>query len=354
MRDILLIYRGRVFDTEIKPRLEQFKDDIITLVTENKLTRNLVSHLIKDYKQKINLITIDEFLDDNIITKFMKFKAALGNPPYQNNESESDAGKLYIDITKKTMDILDDDGIIDFHTPDTLVRDGRNKFTVKKQGLRSVDYTANESFNEGVTIVNWIYDKSYKGDDVEVTNKDKSVDIRKYTDSMVDKNDLIGIKLFEKIKEGKSKLFTSGQRANKNKDTKDEIYKYKVHMNWFKNKVAYTDEPPILFGKKKIFISISKSYTEDNFNISNDDFGQLQLMIDITDYTDEQINNIKQFLFHPICVNICNKYKTLYGTGFNNMLYTFPEIDINKRYTQEDIIKLFKLTDVEVSYLLND
>ena len=166
MRDILLIYRGRVFDTEIKPRLEEFKNDNITLVTENKLTQNIVSHLIKDYKQNINLITINEFLDNNIITKFMKFKAAVGNPPYQNNESESDAGKLYIDITKKTMDIIDYDGIIDYHTPDTLVRDGRNKFTVKQKGLRSVDYTANESFKEGVTIINWIYDKSYDGDEV--------------------------------------------------------------------------------------------------------------------------------------------------------------------------------------------
>lgn len=352
MKDILLIYRGRVFDTEIKPRLEEFKDDNITLVTENKLTRNLISHLIRDYKQKINLLTVDEFLDDNIITKFMKFKAAVGNPPYQNSESESDAGKLYIDVTKKTMEILDYDGIIDFHTPDTLVRDGRNKFTIKQKGLRSVDYTANESFKEGVTIINWIYDKSYDGDDVEVTNKDRSIDVRKYTESLVDKNDKVLINLFEKLKENPTKLFTSDQQVNDNQETQDSIYKYKVYMNYYKNKIRYSKSIPKLFGKKKISISISKTYNEENFIICEKDFGQLHLMIDVSELSDIQIENIKSFLFNEISINICNKYKKLYGTGFNNMLYVFPEINYDINYTNSEVAKVFGLSENDIVEIL--
>lgn len=352
MKNVLLIYRGRVFDTEIKPRLEEFKNESITLVTENKLTRNLVKHLVSDYTQEINLFTTDEFLDDTIITKFMKFKAIIGNPPYQNNDSESDAGKLYLDITKKSKEILTEDGIISFHTPDTLVRDGRNKFTIKERGLRSVDYTANEKFNEGVTIINWIYDKTYTGDTVEVTNKDGSVDIRKYTDSLVDKNDKVFISLFERLKDTPSKLFVSDQQVNDNKIEKDDVYKYKVYMNYYKDKIRYSKIVPKLFGREKIFISISKTYSKENFKISNEDFGQLQLMIDVSNLKSNQIENIKSFLFNEISINICNKYKKLYGTGFNNMLYVFPEINFNIKYSNKEVQLVFGLSDIEVLEIL--
>ena len=352
MKNILLIYRGRVFDTEIKPRLDEFKNDNVFLIVENELSVNIVKYLIEDLTQKITLLTINEFLNYNIITKSMKFKAAVGNPPYQNNKSESDAGKLYIDITKKTMDILDYDGIVDYHTPETIVRDGRNKFTVKKKGLRSVDYTANESFNEGVTIINWIYDKSYDEDEVEVTNKDRSVDVRKYTDSLVDKNDKVLINLFEKLKENPTKLFTSDQQVNTNQEKKDSIYKYKVYMNYYKDKIKYSKPIPKFFGKKKISISISKGYTKENFLISKKDFGQLHLMIDISGLNDIQLQNIKSFLFNEISINICNKYKKLYGTGFNNMLYVFPKIDYNVNYTNSEVAKVFGLSTNDIVEIL--
>ena len=53
MRNVILIYRGQVFDTEIKPRLDQYKSDNVVLVIDNKLTRKIVGYLINDYEQKI-------------------------------------------------------------------------------------------------------------------------------------------------------------------------------------------------------------------------------------------------------------------------------------------------------------
>ena len=46
MKNVLLIYRGQVFDKEINPRLEQYKNDNIVLVIDNKLTQNIVSYII--------------------------------------------------------------------------------------------------------------------------------------------------------------------------------------------------------------------------------------------------------------------------------------------------------------------
>ena len=42
MKNILLIYRAQVFDTEIKPRLDEFKNDNVFLVVENKISVNIL------------------------------------------------------------------------------------------------------------------------------------------------------------------------------------------------------------------------------------------------------------------------------------------------------------------------
>ena len=83
------------------------------------------------------------FHKDSLVENFnMKFDVVLGNPPYQDYNSQSDAGKLYIEFTKKSNQIVKDDGYICFITPETIVRDGRNKFSIRKiNGLKYVNHT---------------------------------------------------------------------------------------------------------------------------------------------------------------------------------------------------------------------
>ncbi len=282
----------------------------------------------------------------------MKFDVIVGNPPFQNTNSESDAGKLYIDITKKAISLLSDNGILSFITPETIIRDGRNKFNIKNfQGLKYVNHTTNKYFKVGVNIISWLIDKNYNGK-ISIVNRNGMIDLRNNTETLVDIEEIKGVKIFEKLKLEKSKLFVVDQSG---KDWKNENNEglYVVNKNINKTKLSYTSVRPKLYGRRKLVISMSSSYKPELVYDSYDDFGELHVMCDITDYNENQIINIKEFLFNPICIQICDKYKKLYKKGFNSMLYLFPQIDVNRTYTNKDVQKLFKLTDEEVTYFLS-
>ena len=323
--------------------------------TENDAKSRVYGYDIRvkyiNYLQRRGFVNVrhKDYLSETIK---MKFDVIVGNPPYQNINSESDAGKLYIDITKKSLGLMKDDGIISFLTPETIVRDGRNKFNIKNiSGLRHVNHNVNEYFNVGIKIISWMVNKSYSGN-VSVVNKDGTIDSREISNSLMDKTELVGIQIFEKLKKQKSKLFVVDQSATGFTETFSEGL-FAVNKNVNKNKISFTKVKPKLHGKRKLVISMSSSYSVDLVHDSYDDFGELHVMLDITDYNEQQIINIKNFLFNPICVQICNKYKKLYKKGFNTMLYLFPKIDPNKEYNNEDVASLFCLTNDEVMYLLS-
>jgi hypothetical protein len=323
--------------------------------TENDAKSRVYGYDIRvkyiNYLQRRGFVNVrhKDYLSETIK---MKFVVIVGNPPYQNINSESDAGKLYIDITKKSLGLMKDDGIISFLTPETIVRDGRNKFNIKNiSGLRHVNHNVNEYFNVGIKIISWMVNKSYSGN-VSVVNKDGTIDSREISNSLMDKTELVGIQIFEKLKKQKSKLFVVDQSATGFTETFSEGL-FAVNKNVNKNKISFTKVKPKLHGKRKLVISMSSSYSVDLVHDSYDDFGELHVMLDITDYNEQQIINIKNFLFNPICVQICNKYKKLYKKGFNTMLYLFPKIDPNKEYNNEDVASLFCLTNDEVMYLLS-
>ena len=282
----------------------------------------------------------------------MKFDVIIGNPPFQNVNSESDAGKLYIDICKKSLTLLGKNGVISFLTPETLIRDGRNKFNIKNNlGLKYVNHTVNKYFNVGINIISWMVDKTYDGN-VSVVNRDGSVDLRHKTQSLMDVKEVTAVNIFEKLKKQKSKIFVIDQSGKDwVKTNSGELYEVNKNVN--KDKIEYTSVRPKLFGRRKLVISMSSSYKRELIYDSFNDFGELHVMLDITDYNDEQINNVKEFLFNPICVQICDKYKKVYKKGFNSMLYLFPEINPNMSYSDKDVKLLFGLTDEEVNYLLS-
>ena len=349
--NILMCYRGGRFSKEILPELIKHKDDIIVLLGEDKRRSRGLKALINNrkLKQDITVINIEDILEGKLD---MKFDYIVGNPPYQDSKG-SDAGSLYVDITKKVLPLLTDDGIIDFLTPTTIAQPKKTGFTLRgMKGLELVDYSADNDFNVGIEICRWKINKKYKGD-VKVVEKNGDSEYRVEGEILSQKTDKIGYTLFEKIKENKTKMFVGDQTSNNNREKEQSsIFKYKVHINTLKNKVEYSSVKPKLYGKRKIVIHMGMAYNDKNFSISEEDFGQYQNQIDITNYNNKQIENIKDFLFNDICVNICKKYRLVYKTGMNNILYSFPPIDFDKKYTDKDVQETFKITEDELEWLM--
>lgn len=344
MKDILLIYRGQVFDTEIKPRLEEFKDDNITLVTENKLTRNLISHLIKDYKQKINILTIDEFLNDNIITKFMKFDNILGNPPYQDSSSnDNNNNKLYNFFCKKSLSLLNNNGIINFITPTSVLKKSKRFSLIGVEGLKEVDFTTNNYFKEGVDICSWMVDKPYNGD-VHVITNNKNYIIKKgypiYNYDMVDSK---FVKIYDSLKKvadhPSKRMFKQNLVPSSDTRTKPDIeYKYplyKIDKDRTEKFVYYVKRLPYFLAKPKFIISRTKTFDESANIISKNDYTVSHMFIDYIDETD--LSNIKSFIFSDYFKNHCEKWKVLNGNGFNDALIYLPPFDRTKKWDNTSV-----------------
>ena len=146
MRNILLIYRGQVFDTEIKPKLDQFKNDNVVLVIDNKLTRKIICYITKDYEQKINIITIHEYLNKGVVDN-MKFDVIIGNPPYQLQVGPGKTQTIWDSIVEKSIIQLKDGGTMTMIHPSNWRNISGNQKELQ-QKIFSYDLKSIEIYDE--------------------------------------------------------------------------------------------------------------------------------------------------------------------------------------------------------------
>lgn len=293
MKEILLIYRGRVFDTEIKPRLEEFKDDSITLVTENKLTRNLISHLIRDYKQKINLITSSEFLNDTIITKFMEFDTIMANPPYQKRVGPNKTEPIWDKFVKKCINLLKPNGTMEIIHPSGWRNiDGRFKNIKNLILSKQIDYLEMHNVSDGMKtfgaatrydIYKLINTKPYKNTDVKFENgvlKNINLLDFEFIPNIYYENitNVISHNIESKIDFLYSRSDYGSDKPHMNK-TKSNIYKYPCVQNvdvnhniscfWYSNNKdnGHFGIPKVIFGRKSSGVFFDK---EGKYGLSQD------------------------------------------------------------------------------------
>ena len=124
---------------------------------ENSLRKD---YAVNKYKLKGTYQT--KFLEKDF--KQMKFDVIVGNPPYQDGSQEGGQNKIYNQISKKSLSLLKDDGKIGFITPTSVLKYSKRFSLVGQEGLKVVDFTADDHFDVGIDICSWIVDKTYTGD----------------------------------------------------------------------------------------------------------------------------------------------------------------------------------------------
>jgi hypothetical protein len=205
----------------------------------------------------------------------MEFDAIIGNPPYQDSSTDSHDKKLWRKISLAALDLLKPGGKLVLVTPSSLV--GRTQEPAKFRSILSgdvslefLDHTANNYFDVGVDICQWLaVKKPYSGKTLVVDNSgERSIDLRKDLPLKSDKIrlDALAEKIHDAVFEGKVPLLNSVTAPLGVKEEEGGIYKtYKSG----RNKYYFSNEATEGLGKWKLAVSYSATYklwfiTKDN------------------------------------------------------------------------------------------
>ena len=357
MLDILLIYRGRVFDEEIYPQLELYKHDNVVLVVENLIIKNIISRgLIGNIKNR-KVITASEYLGGKVDNMGYKntggFDFKLGNPPYSiGDRSEGGQNKIYNQISKKTLELPGGGkyDITSLHTPTSVLKKSKRFSLIGQRGLKTVDFTANESFDENVIICEWTVDKNYKDKEVEVISNGgveyQDNDEKIYDYSKVDKSFTQLYETLKKVTDTPVKrMFRQnnfGPATSKEKDDVHEYTLYKTDKTEDRNLLVskYSKRIPYGYGKEKFSISMTKAFDNLAIFVGKEDLDEGSMWICLNNTT--EVDNIKSFIFSDYFKLHSENWKNVDGYGYNYSLKYLPPFDKTKSWTNEEVKNFFE------------
>jgi hypothetical protein len=270
----------------------------------------------------------------------MKFDAVLGNPPFQG-DSDNNQNKIYNQFSKKALVMTNDTGCLAFVTPIPVLKKSKRFSVVGVDGLKVVDFRANNYFEVGTTICWWLIDKKYTGE-VEVLHNAGSEAIVSGTQIYdYSKTDKHFINLYETLKlvtdTPAKRMFKQNNFGPALSKNQDSVHPYPLYKLTSGGSVltCFSSRLPYLLGSNKFIISRTKSFDVDSTIICNKDYDTAHMFTDVAN--DDEINNIKSFLFCDYFINHSKKWKELDGYGFNDCLKYIPPFDKTKSWDSDSV-----------------
>lgn len=274
----------------------------------------------------------------------MKFDVVIGNPPFQDGSKGGGQNKIYNQFCKKSINLLKDVGKIYFITPISVLKNSKRFTIIGIDGLKIVDFTSNRFFNEGIKLCSWFIDNTYNGD-VKIIHNDgtdcQSKDELIFDYSEIDKK---FTKIYSSLRSVTNVVSNRMFKHNAidmskcRSNVKSEVFKYpiyKLNSDGTSTLCQYNSVEPKLYGKKTFTISITKKFDESMTVIDDLDYDMTHVSIQIDN--DEQVVNIKSFIFSDYFKEIAQHWKNLNGYGWNYALIYLPPFDKTKKWTNEEV-----------------
>jgi hypothetical protein len=328
---------------------ENFRGSILVMynvefVISLVYTHNVDPNNITFYSDHQNKSKFVERIGVKYITDLdstMKFDTIVGNPPYQDGTKDGGQNKIYNQIAKTAISLLNEDGIIAFVTPTSVLKKSKRFSLVGQKGLKIVDFTADNHFNVGIKICWWMIDTAYTGDvtvihNAGVVHQSNEDVIHDY--STVDKDFAL---LYERLKSvtdtPDKRMFKQNNFGPAMSKKKDKIHIYPLYKleKTTKKITYYSSRVPYFVGKNKFTISMTKGFTDTATDVGIEDFDVGYLTTDVA--SDDEVKNIKSFIFSDYFIKHSEKWKQVDGYGYNYALKYLPPFDKTIEWTEESV-----------------
>lgn len=319
-------------------------------------------NLVGQYAKK----PYDKFLE---LDDSMKFDVVIGNPPYQK---EAEHGKkvndnLWAPLTFKAWSLTKDNGHLAFITPDNW-RTPTNDFRTEGKSIlkeiikpyNTIAINMNEAerhFSVGSTISYFVVNKTINNSNItNVTSL--------WGKSVIDLNALptipkdlsaLGLSIFSKVMSASGKRWTFVQKQTKlNKslsisEVKDATHTVQLFDSFGGKAIKFCDKEGEDHFSPKAMISYVGKYSVmvDNGDVTPAQHVHRQIIksSEIDGARTQLESKLYKFIIEG---NRANQYIEKH---IPNMM---PQLDMSKKWTDEEIYKYFGLTQEEIEYIENE